>query len=628
MRWAPDTSLPGSSRATNAIDRFYGLGVYAAVISMVVCLAVLIYAGIQMLNMCTSQIGYGGSVVSHFVSRIWATNAPISKMLVKRQALQQAQVGIKTFGRRAYGHDEGSQLLRPVIPGLTLPLGHIWYYLIALVVCALVHEFGHALAAAGCAGVRMRKMGVFILGLYPGAFVDLPREQLEKQPVKSQLRVVCAGVWHNAVTALVAWLLVYSGGLGLIFSVTGWSKVADGVVVVDVSQSSPLYDRIPLLSTISRIDDVMLSAAQDSFLANDTISNSHRLFASSMFGSSPIARWTKILTDTANNRDTTGAGFCVWERENMDDGLCCEMTSQFPLGESPDTDIYCFDPYSSSQLMSVPMTDETMCFNLKTVFERSDLQQRCHSHIDCESLRYGQTQIQRGTDIVGVRRDRAMCALPSSPFPDSRVARIYYRSPNGINEDDQLIIYVGSLASLWLDIQVSSLRPRWLWLPYKLPSWTESLLQYVLSFSLAFCLLNAVPAWYLDGDHILRLLLIAYGSRSSNTVDDHDEVDEVDDDGEEKRDCDKTMGLGDSEADDEQESSSDSSSLINDVDGLHSDGQTEEEQDQESEDEGLVDGLVLGEMSPACKRIYRTVTALTTGLLVWCIVASIALIAF
>ncbi|KAJ1641722.1 hypothetical protein LPJ64_006345, partial [Coemansia asiatica] len=576
MRWsqnsAPSDNRNGSSssRTANSVfDGFYGLGVYAALTSMTICLAVLLYASVQILVMGAGRFGYGGSAInSHISQHMWTmTSDPLNKRQQAPPYWVQQETTRMRYKHISVGHNDSVQLLRPVIPGLTLPLGHIWYYMIALIICAVVHELGHALAAAACARVCMRKIGIFVLGLYPGAFVDLPREQLEKQSLSAQMRVVCAGVWHNAVTALVAWLLVYYGGLGLIFSAAGWRKVADGVVVVDVSQSSPLYGRIPLLSTISRIDDVILSPTEP-LAINSSISDR---FSPGLFGSSPIARWTKALTDTNSNCGTAAAGFCVRARENMDDGLCCEMTAQFPLGESPDADIYCFDPYSSSQLMAVPpMTDETMCFNLKAVLEKSDLH-RCRSHLDC-SL---QNQTSAGLRIATNRLD-SLCVLPSSPFADSRVARIYFRMSDSSDNEEQLIIYAGSLASLWLDVQVSSLRPRWPWLPYRLPSWTESLLQYVLSFSLAFCLLNAVPAWYLDGDHALRLLLlIACESRNDKT--------------------DSSVGSRNG--------------------GKETQTETKDGDDQDSVDN--LDPNKMMSMSSASKRIYKVATAATTGLLIW-----------
>ncbi|KAJ1930850.1 hypothetical protein EC988_009988, partial [Linderina pennispora] len=213
------------------------------------------------------------------------------------------------------------QLLQPVIPGVTLPLSHIWYYLLSLAICAIVHELGHALAAAW-SYIPLRRFGVFIMGIYPGAFVDLSKDDMDKAPVLQQLRVVCAGVWHNAVTAMLVYLLVYSGGLSRSFEFAGWQKI-DGVAIMDIEHTSPLFGRIPVLSTIYRIDDVDLSGKS---------------------GPSPIARWTRALTATQTNQDTAESGFCVTSEENVDDGLCCEMSPQYPMGESPDTDIFCFEP--------------------------------------------------------------------------------------------------------------------------------------------------------------------------------------------------------------------------------------------------------------------------------------------
>ena len=47
----------------------------------------------------------------------------------------------------------------------------------------------------------MHGFGVFLVGVYPGAFVDLNSEQLSALPPARQLRVYFAGVWHNFVLA-------------------------------------------------------------------------------------------------------------------------------------------------------------------------------------------------------------------------------------------------------------------------------------------------------------------------------------------------------------------------------------------------------------------------------------------
>jgi S2P endopeptidase len=51
--------------------------------------------------------------------------------------------------------------------------------------------------------IQVHGFGVFIVGVYPGAFVDLNSDQLAVLSPARQLRVYCAGVWHNFVLSAV-----------------------------------------------------------------------------------------------------------------------------------------------------------------------------------------------------------------------------------------------------------------------------------------------------------------------------------------------------------------------------------------------------------------------------------------
>ncbi|KAJ2884315.1 hypothetical protein IWW38_005441, partial [Coemansia aciculifera] len=258
MTWAHGLTAR-APLAAKAVDAFYSTGVLVAVASMLLCLALLAIAGVQIAMGVFARVGgFGpawGLLQWPLFSDSWREH--MFGATVDTAASMPLPANSSNLHRRLLADGGDAQWLRPVIPGITMPLGHLWYYLLSLIICAIIHELGHALAAAR-ARIRLRSFGLFVIGVYPGAFVDLSRDKLEQAPVTQQLRIVCAGVWHNAVTALLAWLLVHSGGLGWAFSHSGWTRVDSGVVVVDVAQTSPLYGRIPLLSTVYRLDDIEL----------------------------------------------------------------------------------------------------------------------------------------------------------------------------------------------------------------------------------------------------------------------------------------------------------------------------------------------------------------------------------
>lgn len=81
--------------------------------------------------------------------------------------------------------------------------------------------------------VRVNGFGLFLLLLYPGAFVDLSTEHLQGISPLRQLRIYCAGVWHNLVMAVVAAvILMLLPTLLTPFYTIGSSVVVTGVVEV------------------------------------------------------------------------------------------------------------------------------------------------------------------------------------------------------------------------------------------------------------------------------------------------------------------------------------------------------------------------------------------------------------
>lgn len=81
--------------------------------------------------------------------------------------------------------------------------------------------------------VHVNGFGIFILALYPGAFVDLSTEHLQVVSPIRQLRIYCAGVWHNFVIVIFAILaLIFLPLFLLPFYHSGHSAVITGVLEV------------------------------------------------------------------------------------------------------------------------------------------------------------------------------------------------------------------------------------------------------------------------------------------------------------------------------------------------------------------------------------------------------------
>jgi S2P endopeptidase len=97
------------------------------------------------------------------------------------------------------------------IPGVNVPTTQLWYFFIALLFSGIFHEIGHAIAAVS-EGRSVRGFGVFVFLIYPGALVDISNDLHVISPMR-QLRIFCAGAWHNFVIVVVAFLALYSSSI-------------------------------------------------------------------------------------------------------------------------------------------------------------------------------------------------------------------------------------------------------------------------------------------------------------------------------------------------------------------------------------------------------------------------------
>ncbi|XP_062907380.1 membrane-bound transcription factor site-2 protease isoform X5 [Mobula hypostoma] len=140
------------------------------------------------------SLGMGFGVVFMFISIILLT-----KTLAQTLAVMSADGTVA----------ENKRILQVVVPGVNLPASQLVYFFTVILISGIIHEIGHGVAAVR-EQVRFNGFGMFIFVVYPGAFVDLYTNHLQLISPLQQLRVFCAGVWHNFILALMALLILYS----------------------------------------------------------------------------------------------------------------------------------------------------------------------------------------------------------------------------------------------------------------------------------------------------------------------------------------------------------------------------------------------------------------------------------
>ncbi|GLD69166.1 membrane-bound transcription factor site-2 protease isoform X1 [Lates japonicus] len=155
--------------------------------------------------------------------------AMLGSVVLLIKTLQQTLAQMTTDNPRI----GGQQALQVVVPGVNLPTSQLAYFFIALLLSGVIHELGHAVAALR-EQVRVNGFGMFVFVVYPGAFVDLFTTHLNLISPMQQLRIFCAGVWHNFVLCVAALAFLFLLPL-LLFPMY---STGGGALVIDVIQGS------------------------------------------------------------------------------------------------------------------------------------------------------------------------------------------------------------------------------------------------------------------------------------------------------------------------------------------------------------------------------------------------------
>ncbi len=99
-----------------------------------------------------------------------------------------------------------------VIPGVTKIGGTKipFWTIIILFLIILIHEFGHGLFAR-VFNLKVKSSGLVLLGIIPGAFVEIDEKKLEKKRLKEKLAILTAGPFFNLLFGMLAFIFLIIG---------------------------------------------------------------------------------------------------------------------------------------------------------------------------------------------------------------------------------------------------------------------------------------------------------------------------------------------------------------------------------------------------------------------------------
>jgi len=108
-----------------------------------------------------------------------------------------------------------------------------WLWIITVAAILVPHEFMHGVIARA-EKIKLKSVGLLLLAVFPGAFVEPDEKQLKKTKLTTKLRVFAAGSFTNIA---ISFFLIYFTLYAL------WPAVTKpGIILNDVNQSSPAYE--------------------------------------------------------------------------------------------------------------------------------------------------------------------------------------------------------------------------------------------------------------------------------------------------------------------------------------------------------------------------------------------------
>lgn len=213
---------------------------------------------VGVLGMCGGVMGLLWMAYAGFLDAFgaWNLGEPSGPPMRKRDLGSPGEGGSAVLGSGLGG-------VTLIIPGVTVPLSDLPMIIASVFISQVVHEFGHAVAAA-LDSIPLVASGASFTAIIPSAFVSFSSSSLSSLHPPARARIIAAGPFHNLVT----WILPVStkaSGIGGWIRGAGYMDVSNtGRVVVSVETDSPLYGYLkPDQSIVTELDDEPLSVEED-----------------------------------------------------------------------------------------------------------------------------------------------------------------------------------------------------------------------------------------------------------------------------------------------------------------------------------------------------------------------------
>ncbi|RLG17888.1 peptidase M50 [Nanoarchaeota archaeon] len=140
------------------------------------------------------------------------------------------------------------------IPGIN-PIIPVGYGILGLVIAIVIHEFSHGFLVA-FQKLKLKSIGVLLLIVPIGAFVEPDEEELWKTKRRKRMRVFAAGPTSNLLLAIFIIILLL--GLG-----SGVSPKYHAFYVASNFEENPNFDMLPVGTVILKINNTPINSYTD-----------------------------------------------------------------------------------------------------------------------------------------------------------------------------------------------------------------------------------------------------------------------------------------------------------------------------------------------------------------------------